>query len=57
MTLPKNGDIVQNAICPNCDMAYEEEQKIGSWQNCLDEYGGCGFIFKMVVKTGKLETE
>lgn len=57
MALPKNGDSINDAECPNCEMIYDEEIKIGTWQNCKEENGGCGLICKLTIKTGKLETE
>ena len=30
MSLPKNGDVIITK-CSNCDVEFEEPQKIGSW--------------------------
>lgn len=56
MPLPKNGDAVIEE-CINCGNHFEEPEKLGSFVKCKEEEGGCGFHFKITVKTGKLETE
>ena len=54
--LPKNGDAVINT-CLNCGNEFEENQKLGSWIHCDENDGGCGFVFKLSSRIGRLEKD
>lgn len=49
----ENGDFAIEA-CVFCDAPFEDKQQIGKECECLEDDGGCGTIFKLLIVKRKI---